>query len=292
MWRNPAAKATPLRKGGREFADAPCKRCESLDQARFPTDAACKCYQVVNQTTLTPRQSQTGNPWFHRDTRKNTTGSIMVSITGSQAGVKPVAAHPLFTATAALWGGALLSLGTLAAHPAVLFAGLSELKLSRFTPAGFTAILYNQTLLAAILGATGCIAGMASARLAQRWTSANRAKPKYEVLAMPEAPSLPVTAIAGLRESHAPLDNQSEPDLAIAPAAEPMPPEQRPVLDILSIDLAETVAEAPLDLAEFVNDPREQSVPPIAPLPARPREDTERALRDALATLRDLRGAA
>lgn len=223
---------------------------------------------------------------------KNTTGSIMVSSTGSQTRVKPVAAHPLFTAIVALWGGALLGLSTLAAHPAVLFAGLSELKLSRFAPSGFTAILYNQTLLAAILGVVGCIAGMASARLVQRLTSAILAKPKYEVVAMPEAPSLPVTAIESLREPRVPLNNQPEPDLAIARAVEPMPPAQRPVLDILTVDLAETAASEPLDLAMFAPERQEPAVRPMDNQPVRSREDTERALRDALNALRELRGAA
>lgn len=214
----------------------------------------------------------------------------MVISAGSQAGRKPVAAHPLFTATVSLWTGALLALSTLAAHPAVLFAGLSELKLSRIAPTGFTTVLYNQTLLAVVLGAIGCIAGMAIARLAKGRTEAIRKNLHRDILVMPDIPSLSLAATQGLREPA--VESEETKDTGPEPAAEPATTRQRPVLDIYAIDMTESSANEPLELTAFVKERHNQTASSIDALPVRSREDTERALRDALATLRDLRGAA
>lgn len=223
-------------------------------------------------------------------------GSIMISSTGGQAGKKPVAAHPLFTAVVALWCAALPGLATLAVHPAALAAGLGQLSgqliISRVVPAGAWAILSSQTILAATLAAIGCMAGIASAHLAKRLTAANKNDRRQDVLVMPEVPSLSLAAVQSLREPQ--VDREGSPEPAGEPiaATEPATTRLRPVLDIHAIDLTDGAANEPLELTAFINERQDQPVPIVDTLPARSREDTEQALRDALSALRQLRGAA
>lgn len=216
----------------------------------------------------------------------------MVSSTGSQAGTRPVAAHPLFTALVSLWCGALLGLGTLAAHPAALAAGLGQLKIASVVPADASVILSSQNALAATLAAIGCIAGLSAARLAKRLTMAGKHKPYQDVLVMAEVPALSSSAVQGLRDPQVVREDTPEPASDVTLYAEAATTRQRSVLDISAIDLAGADANEVLDLAALANERQGESVPPVDAVPARSHEDTEQALRDALAVLRKLRGAA
>lgn len=214
----------------------------------------------------------------------------MVSSTDSQAGRKPVAAHPMFTPLVTLWGGALLGLGTLAAHPAAIAATLAPVTMAQLFPAAVLAVVPSHDALALSLGAIGCIAGMATARLVKRLTAAGKKTSRDQVLVMPEVPLLHPAAAQELREPQLGQNADPTPVLEVAAPSPPAIARQRSVLNISAIDLTETAADAALDLAPFVSERQDHAV--IAARPARSREDTERALRDALAALRELRGAA
>lgn len=210
----------------------------------------------------------------------------MVSSTDNQAGRKPVAAHPMFTPLVTLWGGALLGLTTLAAHPAAIAATLAPVTIAQLFPAAVLAVLPSHAALAASLSAIGCIAGMASAHLAKRMTARKKDNSVQPVLAMRQA-SRPAAAAQPWREPH--VARKTGPK----PAREEAAVRQRPVLDISTLELTQTDPDdAALDLAAFVSERQEAMAAPSTARPARSREDTERALRDALAALRELRAAA
>lgn len=216
----------------------------------------------------------------------------MVSSTDSQAGRKPVAAHPMFTPLVTLWGGALLGLGTLAAHPAAIAATLAPMTMAQLFPAAVLAVMPSHAALAASLGTVGAIAGMVSARLAKRMMARGKKTSRDHVLVMPEVPLLHPAAVQEVREPQLGRNADPAPVLEVAVPSPPAAMRQRSVLNISAIDLAETKADAALDLAAFVSERQDAMAEPSAALPARSREDTERALRDALAALRELRGAA
>lgn len=220
------------------------------------------------------------------------TGSIMVSSTDSQTGTKPVAAHPLFTPLVTLWSGALLGIGTLAAHPAAIAATLAPMTVAQLFPAAVLAVVPSHAALAASLAALGGIAGMAAAHLVKRLATAKPDKSAQSVLVMPQAYSLPAAAAQEWSAPQVERSASPEPLLEVA-ASPPTAAVQRPVLDISAIELAETDSDdAALDLAAFVSERHDAIAAPLAAPPARSREDTERALRHALAALRELRGAA
>lgn len=217
----------------------------------------------------------------------------MVSSTDSQTGRKPVAAHPLFAPLVTLWGGALLGLGTLAAHPAAIAAALAPVTMAQLFPATVLAVVPSNAALAASLGTVGAIAGMASARLAKRMMARGKKTSRDHVLVMPEVPLLHPAAVQELREPQLGRNADPAPVLEVAVPSPPAAVRQPPVLDISAIELAQTgTNDAALDLAAFVSERQDAMAEPAAALPARSREDTERALRDALAALRELRGAA
>ena len=64
------------------------------------------------------------------------------------------------------------------------------------------------------------------------------------------------------------------------------------MLDISAIEFNPSAPTAPLDLALFLDDRIDSPAPIMMAQMPRPREETERTLRDALATLHGLRGAA
>lgn len=201
-------------------------------------------------------------------------GSEMADRSGSKAATKPVAAHPLFTAVVALWSGALLGLGTLAVHPALFASGLVRFAQALPVPAQTARPdLPEQPVLAAGMALLGCLVGLAIARLANR---PHRAPPRSE----------------RSREFRQTMPREAAIFPENGPAANPATARRRQVLDISAIEFNPSAPTEPLDLALFLDDRIDSPAPIMMAQMPRPREETERTLRDALATLHGLRGAA
>lgn len=230
----------------------------------------------------------------------------------SSAKVLPVTAHPLFAPFVTLWFGALLGLGSLAVHPALLD---NLLRLSRIEQLVATTLppvdLTGRTLLALILAAGGCLIGLLAARISARLAGKRRSRTGEErVLVLPDELHAPFLAEADEEQFAVAAE-----ELAVAPPAAEAPPvseKPRPVLDIFTMNLAPAQAEEPLDLGGFdVDEWAEEAPAPLVaeapaltaelrdrqplPWPVQPssdRAETERALRTALNNLQQLRGAA
>lgn len=230
----------------------------------------------------------------------------------SSAKVLPVTAHPLFTPFVTLWFGALLGLGSLAVHPALLD---NLLRLSRIEQLVATTLppvdLTGRTLLALILAAGGCLIGLLVARTSARLVGKRRNQTGEDrVLVLPDELHAPFLAEA---DEDQPAVAAEEAAVALpAVEAAPVSEKPRPVLDISAVNLAPPQADEPLDLSGFDVEERveEALVAPAVeaptaaaghldrqplPWPVQPssdRAETERALRTALTNLQQLRGAA
>lgn len=230
----------------------------------------------------------------------------------SSAKVLPVTAHPLFAPFVTLWFGALLGLGSMAVHPALLDNLLRQSRIEQLVATTLPPVdLTGRTLLALILAASGCLIGLLVARIAARLVGKRQNQTSEErVLVLPD-------------ELHAPFHAEADEDqpaiaaeeVAVAlPAAEaaPVSEKPRPVLDISAVNLAPPLAKEPLGLSGFDVEERTEDAlaPPVAEAPtftaehldrppfpwsvqpANDRAAAERALRTALTNLQRLRGAA
>lgn len=184
--------------------------------------------------------------------------------------MKPVTAHPLFNTVVALWSGALLGLSTVAVDPMMFAAGLQRFAPIRLAIAQLPVTDFSdQAMLAATLAGLGFTVGWIAARVVQR-----RSKQARQTAAQPDNRPMPNTSSSG------------------ASSEEPPARRRRTVLDISALTLVETPRDEPLDLTAFVEERAVPAISPCAgPQPA-PQEQAQRALRDSLAALRELRGAA
>lgn len=217
----------------------------------------------------------------------------------SAAQVQPVTAHPLFPGLVTLWFGALLGLGSLAVHPAVLESTLQISRIEQTIAAQLPSIdLAGRTLLALAFAATGCLIGLVAARTIQR-NAAPRRNAGLDcepVLVLSDALHTPAAA-AAVPARPVPAV-QTEEERAVRPDRPASDP--RAVLDIFAIDLppasAESRSPAALPALDEAAPPAiERTAPrplPWPPAPAGGSAETERTLREALSNLRRLRGAA
>lgn len=195
----------------------------------------------------------------------------MARKSNNAAKVQPVTAHPLFRPVVTLWCGALLGLGSVAVHPAVLDGLLRQSRIEQMLAAALPPVdLAGQTLLALILAATGCVIGLGIGRAATRIAEGRQHKQasKEDVLVLRDELNTPFVAKAEPEEP--------------APVVETVATEPAPAATVL---LPEEPAPAPAERAE-------RHPLPWAAQPAYDRAKTERALRDALTNLQQLRGAA
>lgn len=196
----------------------------------------------------------------------------MARKSNNAAKVQPVTAHPLFRPVVTLWCGALLGLGSVAVHPAVLDGLLRQSRIEQMLAAALPPVdLAGQALLALILAATGCLIGLGIGRTATRIAESRQHKraSKEDVLVLRD-------------ELNAPFVAEAEPEEP-APVVETVPTETAP---------AATTVPALSESAPAPAERTERHPLPWAAQPAYDRAETERALREALTNLQQLRGAA
>lgn len=233
---------------------------------------------------------------------------------------RPISRHPLFPAIVALWFGALLALGSLALRTSlvenlVLATRIDSLVPAAAPPLGLTARL----LLALALGLAGGAIGWVLARrmAAPKQAFAPqvfafgdtdlRADEQWPGVAAPPTEPTPVLDPASLlvpEDDAAPAPAVAEPEPVLPPVERPSRPlaeERITTSDLAALShvelverlaialrgrrerLATTLAERPAAVVRFPDFAERRSPPPA------PRE-TEKALREALATLQRMSG--
>ena len=248
----------------------------------------------------------------------------MAGIRDNQARVRPVTAHPLFPTIVTLWFGALLGFGSLAIHPATLQKLLQQSPVARMIPVNLPPINWTGRLLLAIaLALIGCLIGLAIAAIAIRLNAGRRAS-----AALAEAGfDLPEGEVS---DPHAPkpqhdfaITTASVDQVVLPPLKTPEPVTEtvRPILNFATIAQAFEVVNRPLDLDDRSpaqnpekrpNTPqlrsysfpihRERTAAAVPAIPVRnhdselpvptadEREESQRAMREALFYLKQLRG--
>lgn len=248
----------------------------------------------------------------------------MAGIRGDQARVKPVTAHPLFPTIVTLWCGALLGLGSLAIHPATLQDLVQKSPAAHFFSANLPPVNWTgRTLLAIAFALIGCLIGLAVAAIAIRLYAARRARATLaeEGLDQPESAGLDLQNPAPKQDLA--RTTSSVDQVILPPLEEPERVKEtvHPILNFATIAQAFEVAKRPLNLNEAAPTEGSEAQPGRAPLrsysfpiphkktataphtkavhdqstnlpapTAAEREETQRALREALFYLKQLRG--
>lgn len=248
----------------------------------------------------------------------------MAGIRGNQARVRPVTAHPLFPTIVTLWFGALLGFGSLAVHPATLQKLLQALAIARVLPANLPPVNWTgRTLLAIALALVGCLIGLAIAAMAIRLNAARRAKAALsrEGFDLSKGEAADIQQLKPEQDFNAAMGSVDQVVLPPLEEQEPGNETVRPILNFATIAQAFEVVNRPLDLSDRSPAPKPEERPDSPPLrsysfpihrdrtaaaapavaarnqdselpvpTADEREETQRAMREALFYLKQLRG--